>query len=209
MNQYIEFPFLQSLEDSWEDVLEELNNLLYNEAENQKSYFQPWHEVQIYEGQWDVYGLYAFGEKLEGNCKRCPKTTSLIESIPGMVTAGFSALAPETHIRPHVGYTKEVLRCHLGLITPKPLPDYDRRATGVLTAKTCGLRVDDEFYYWEPGKAFVFDDTQLHEAWNWGDRTRFILLIDFKKQSSWRSQENERPRSALGDILALGMKAKG
>lgn len=209
MDQYIEFPFLRSLEDSWEDVLEELNNLLYNETENQKSYFHPWHEVQIYEGQWDVYGLYSFGEKLEGNCKRCPKTTSLVESIPGMVTAGFSALAPETHIRPHTGYSNEVLRCHLGLITPKPLPDYDRRATGVLTARTCGLRVDDEFYYWEPGKTFVFDDTKLHEAWNWGDRTRFILLIDFKKQSSGQLPENERPRSALGDILALGMKAKG
>ena len=181
MAQYIEFPFLRSLEDSWEDVLEELNNLLYNEAENQKNYFQPWHEVEIYEGQWDVYGLYAFGEKLEGNCKRCPKTTSLVESIPGMVTAGFSALSPETHIRPHVGYSNEVLRCHLGLITPKPLPDYDRRATGVLTAKTCGMRVGDDFYYWEPGKAFVFDDTIEHEAFNYGNRTRFILLVDFKK----------------------------
>ena len=208
MDQYIEFPFLKSLEDSWEDVLEELNNLLYNESENQKAYFQPWHEVEIYEGQWDVYGLYAFGEKIESNCKRCPKTTTLVESIPGMVTAGFSALAPETHIRPHVGYSDKVLRCHLGLITPKPLPDYDRRATGVLTAKTCGMRVGDEFYYWEQGRGFVFDDTELHEAWNWGDRTRFILLIDFKKQAISTQKTENSKKSSLGNILALGMQAK-
>lgn len=204
MDQYAEFPFLKSLEDSWEDVLEELNNLLYNEVENEKSYFQSWHEVEIYEGRWDVYGLYAFGEKLKSNCERCPKTTSLIESIPGLTTAGFSALAPETHIRPHVGYSDDVLRCHLGLITPKPLPDYDRRATGILTAKTCGLRVDDDFYYWEEGKAFVFDDTIRHEAWNWGDRTRFILLIDFKKQAPAKEVNLMDSKTILANLLSRG-----
>lgn len=204
MNQYVKFPFLKSLEDSWEDVLEELNNLLFNEAENNKSYFQSWHEVEIYEGRWDVYGLYAFGEKLEGNCKRCPKTTSLVESIPGMVTAGFSALAPDTHIRPHVGYSDSVLRCHLGLITPKPCPDYDRRATGALTADTCGIRVGDEFYHWAPGKAFVFDDTLEHEAWNWGDRTRFILLIDFKKQVAPPTTRVLDSKSMLANLLSRG-----
>ena len=204
MDQYVEFPFLKSLEDSWEDVLEELNNLLYNEVENEKTYFQPWHEVEIYEGKWDVYGLYAFGEKLNGNCQHCPKTTSLVESIPGLMTAGFSAMAPETHIRPHVGYSDDVLRCHLGLITPKPLPDYDRRATGILTAKTCGLRVDDEFYYWEEGKAFVFDDTIQHEAWNWGDRTRFILLIDFKKQTPAKKVDRMDSKSILANLLSRG-----
>jgi beta-hydroxylase len=181
MNQYEAFPFLLDLEAQWEDVLEELNNLLYNEAENSVSYFNPWHESEIYDGQWDVYGLYAFGEKLKDNCKRCPKTTKLVQSIPGLTTAGFSALTPETHIKPHVGYTNEVLRCHLGLIVPDPLPDYDRRSSCVLTANTCGMMVDDEFYYWRPGKTFVFDDTLEHSAWNWGNRTRYILLIDFKR----------------------------
>lgn len=204
MDQYAEFPFLKSLEDSWEDVLEELNNLLYNESENNKSYFQAWHEVEIYEGRWDVYGLYAFGEKLENNCKRCPKTTSLVESIPGMVTAGFSALAPETHIRPHVGYSDSVLRCHLGLITPKPCPEYDRRATGTLTSDTCGIRVGDEFHHWAPGKAFVFDDTLEHEAWNWGDRTRFILLIDFKKRIAPPTARVMDSKSMLANLLRRG-----
>lgn len=204
MDKYAKFSFLRSLEDSWEDVLEELNNLLYNESENNKSYFQSWHEVEIYEGRWDVYGLYAFGEKLESNCNRCPKTTSLVESIPGMVTAGFSALAPDTHIRPHVGYSDSVLRCHLGLITPKPCPDYDRRATGALTADTCGIRVGDEFYHWAPGKAFVFDDTLEHEAWNWGDRTRFILLIDFKKQIAPPTARVMDSRSMLANLLSRG-----
>jgi len=209
MNQYVQFPFLRSLEDGWEDVLEELNNLLYNEAENNRSYFQPWHEVNLYEGQWDIYGLYSSGKKLTSNCSRCPKTTTLIESIPGVINAGFSSLAPETHVRPHASHDKRILRCNLGLITPNPLPDYDRRATGILTAKTCGLRVEDDFHYWEPGKAFVFDETKENESWNWGERTRFILAIDFKKLSSDWSTDQLNRRSGLGDILALGMSAKG
>ena len=103
-----------------------------------------------------------------------------MEQIPGLTTAGFSALAPDTYIKPHVGYTGEVLRCHLGLITPK------RSSNGLsrehpMPLINCGMRVGDIMYTWSPGKAFVFDDTEEHEAFNYGDRTRFILLIDFKK----------------------------
>jgi beta-hydroxylase len=182
------FPFLTTLEDNWQVILEELDNILYNEVESNKSYFAPWHETDIYNGSWDVYGLYSFGDKLDSNCKFCPRTTEIVEQIPGLVTAGFSALGLNTHIKPHVGYTNEVLRCHLGLMGPqlhKPekiknpwlrvgIPPED-----MLPA--CGLRVDDKILQWEPGKAFVFDDTYEHEAWNYGERTRFILLIDFKK----------------------------
>ena len=139
MNQYELFPFLTKLEENWKDVLEELDSLLYTEAEASVSLFEAWHEKDIYEGDWDVYGLYQFGRRIPINCDRCPKTTALVESIPGMVTAGFSALAPGTHIKPHVGYTNEVLRCHLGLVVPKPLPSYDRRSTGPLVSDTCGL----------------------------------------------------------------------
>jgi len=173
-----QFPFLADLEQNWEVILAELNGLLQEETEPT---FIPWHETYLYEGAWDVYGLFAFGKKVEENCKKCPNTAKLVESIPGLVTAGFSALAPNTHIRPHVGYTLDVLHSHLGLIIPQPLPNYDRRSAPELIAGVCSLRVADTIYTWEPGKAFVFDDTIEHEAFNWGDCTRYILLIDFKK----------------------------
>lgn len=159
------FPFLATLEAEWTVVLEELQSLLSGAAGNG---FQAWHETGLYQGQWEVFGLYAFGNKLELNCGRAPRTTALVETIPGLVTAGFSALAPGTVIKPHVGYTGEVLRCHLGLIAPSTMAD-------------CGLRVGTILYHWLPGRAFVFDDTVEHEAWNHGDRTRYILLVDFKK----------------------------
>ena len=175
MDQYERYPFLQKLEDEWQSVLEELDNILYNEATNDKSYFGPWFETDIYTGSWDVFGLYFDSRKLVKNCNFCPKTTALVESIPGMTTAGFSALAPGTEILPHVGYTDKVLRCHLGLITPEPI----QKEESLLA--TCALKVEDEVFVWLPGRAFVFDDTKEHSAWNYGDRTRFILLIDFEK----------------------------
>lgn len=192
LSLFSDFPFIKNLEDNWEVIREELDNLLYNEVESNKSYFTPWHETDIYEGGWDVYGLYAFGDKLESNCKLCPKTAEIVEGIPGVVTAGFSALAPDTHIKPHVGYTKDVVRCHLGLITPAKPPSYEKTGNYWLRkdiqietlVPVCGLRLDGfGILEWTPGRAFLFDDTVEHEAWNFGNRTRFILLLDILRSA--------------------------
>jgi beta-hydroxylase len=184
------FPFLKTLEDDWQIILEELNVVLYNEVESNKSYFIPWHETDIYRGNWDVYSFYSFKNKIDSNCKFCPKTTELIEKIPGLISAGFSSLGMNTHIKPHVGDDDKILRCHLGLIGPNlHRPEKIKNPwlrVGIPPENMlppCGLRVDDHILQWEPGKAFVFDDTYEHEAWNYGERTRFILSVDFKKEA--------------------------
>ena len=176
----MEFPFLQVLEDGWTAIYEELDNLLYNEVVSDVSLFKPWHEEEIYDGDWDVFGFYFQGEKLEKNCKLCPKTVELLNNVPGLTTAGFSALAPATYIKPHIGYTDTVWRAHLGLIVPPPI---EAEVNGEATLlSTCGLKVGQEYYTWHAGRAFVFDDTLEHSAWNFGDRTRFVLLFDFLKE---------------------------
>ena len=152
------YPFLKSLSEGWRDISEELNAL-------DPAQFMGWPETDIYTGNWTVFPFYKFGEKVPLTCAICPRTTALIETVPGMVTAGFSRLAPDTHITPHVGYTDAVLRFHLGLTD----------------AKDCGLRVAEETRLWQLGSAFVFDDTLEHEAWNRGSAERVILLLDFKR----------------------------
>ena len=153
-----QYPFTSLLEAHWRRIRQELDNL--NTAT-----FTPWPERFLYGSGWDVFGFYAFGKKLDMNCRLCPETTGLIEQIPGLVTAGFSSLAPGTHISPHVGYTNAVLRCHLGLIVPEG----------------CKMRVGSETREWQEGKCLVFDDTTEHEVWHNGDRLRVILLLDFKR----------------------------
>jgi beta-hydroxylase len=156
-----DFPFLRELEDHWREVLAEYQALAAEGG------LEAWPETQYYDGAWETFGLYGFGNKRALNCARCPQTTRLVERIPGMVMAGFSRLAPGTHIKPHRGYggwAQYVLRCHLGLAVN------DR----------CALRVGPEQRSWEAGKTLVFCDATEHEAWNFGDQTRVVLLIDFR-----------------------------
>ena len=175
------YTFVDSLESKWKLILSELESLLLKEVGSRNNYFDLWHERGIYEGQWKVFGFYAFGDKLSHNCELCPITTEIIESIPGMTTAGFSAMKPNTHILPHKGYTSDVLRCHLGLIVPYMASATNSDSNVNENKPSCALRVGSSTYSWQQGKAFIFDDTEVHEAWNFSDQSRYILLVDFLK----------------------------
>lgn len=152
-----DFPFVPALEANWPSIRAELEQL-------QSKHFIPWSERYLYQDGWTTFGLYAFGIRIEKNCQLCPRTATLIESIPNLITAGFSALGPHTHIAPHAGYPDGVLRCHLGLSVPA----------------ACGIRVGDAVRHWQEGHCLIFDDTFEHEAWNRSDETRIVLLLDFK-----------------------------
>ena len=152
------FPFVNELNANWKDVRQDFQRLL-------PEHFTPWPERQIYNGRWEVSPLFLYGKKQEEICSLCPMTTRLVESIPGMVTAGFSKLESKTHITAHRGYSNELLRCHLGLIVPR----------------SCCLRVGDEERAWSEGDCLIFDDTAVHEAWNNSDSPRIVMLVDFKR----------------------------
>lgn len=169
----IDFPFIRDLEACWLDIRREFESL-------RPERLVQWPERNIYQGSWEVLAFYALGERFEVNCNLCPRTARAVESVPGMISAAFSVLAPGAQIRPHVGYTASVLRCHLGLIVPEE----------------CALRVGDETRAWEEGKCIIFDDTVLHSAWNKSERQRVVLLIDF--------QRGERPfdRASSAEAMA-------
>jgi beta-hydroxylase len=162
------YPFLRPLEENWQVILAEYLAVAANPE------MHAWPEGQLYDGRWDTFGLYAFGMKQADNCRRCPETTRLVEQVPGMVMAGFSRLAPGTHIKPHVGYggwAQYVMRCHLGLAVPQG----------------CEMRVGPETRTWQEGKWTVFCDATEHEVWNRGDTERVVLLMDFRNpEFRWR-----------------------
>ena len=155
-----QFPFTRTLESNWQVIRTELVQL-------KDGQFLDWPEKHLYEKGWSVFGLYAWGVKLDKNCALCPETARLVEQIPNLATAGFSHMKPNTHILPHTGVPEGVLRCHLGLMVPE----------------NCALRVGNETRSWEEGKCMVFDDTVEHEAWNKSDKSRVVLLLDFKAPS--------------------------
>ena len=163
-----DFAWTQLLRDNWETIREEcISVAMQPEAAPSLATISPDHRAIAKVNMWRSFFLWGYGFPAEENLERCPRTTKIIEQIPGLNTAFFSILAPGTHIPDHRGVTKALITCHLGLIVPK---DGDVR-----------MRVDDRIVRWAEGETLVFDDTYQHEVWNDTENTRVVLLIQFAR----------------------------
>ncbi len=160
------FSWTSTLENNWQTIRKELDLVL--ESTEKLPNFHDISQDQYRlsnDGLWKTFFLYGYGIKMEQNCQRCPKTTQLIESIPGMKTAFFSIMLPGKHIPEHRGPYKGLLRYHLALKVPQ-----DR--------EKCLIRVGNESRHWSEGKSLLFDDSFVHEAWNLTDEIRVVLFMD-------------------------------
>jgi beta-hydroxylase len=164
-----DFPWTKELEADWTAIRTELDEVLAKaERIPEFSDLSP-PQAAIVEGTaWKSFFLFVTGEKVKPNCERCPRTTALLERIPGMQSAFFSILAGRTRIKPHTGPYGGVLRYHLGLRVPSP-------------ASGCGIRVGGDVAHWSEGKSMIFDDSHEHEAWNDTDEARVVLFVDFER----------------------------
>lgn len=110
------FSWVSAVEANWTAVRKELEAVMARREDIPN--FQDISEDQkiLTEGeQWKTFWFYAYGEKAEENCARCPETVRVLGRIPGMKSAMFSILAPRKHIPEHRGMYKGVLRYHLGI----------------------------------------------------------------------------------------------
>lgn len=169
------FPWLANLEAATDVIREELQVVLREDMRETRPYVahpqgapvNQWAELN-HSSKWSVFFLWEDGKRNDSHCARCPKTAAILDRIPMMDLAGFgptvmfSILSPHTHIPPHSSVTNARLVVHLPLLAPK----------------NCRFRVGNETREWEYGKAWVFDDTIDHEAWNDSDELRVILMID-------------------------------
>ncbi len=177
-----QFDWVKDLEGNWEIIRAEVDRIL--EHKDNIPSFQDISKDQksiTTDDKWKTYFLYGFGYKAVKNCERCPETTKIIESIPGMKTAFFSILAPGKHIPAHRGVYNGVIRCHLGIKVPEP-------------KEKCRIRVHEVFAHWEEGKVMMFDDTYNHEVWNDTDGERVVLFMDIDRPLRF-------PATALNSLL--------
>jgi aspartate beta-hydroxylase len=137
--------------------------------------------------RWSAFHLYKMGERIAANAARCPRTMKVLERVPQPDLPGrtpsamFSLLKPRTHIPPHNGVTNARLVVHLPLIVPEG----------------CRFRVGNETRSWMPGKAWVFDDTIEHEAWNDSDKLRVVLIFDI-----WHPHLSAAEREMITALMA-------
>lgn len=153
-----DYPFLETIKNGFNDIKRE-----FLESSNIS---WPWVDKHLYEHGWDVIGLKYEGKVLPENTARFPITTSIFESVDAKVfTCGFSIMRPGCVIKPHRGKNHEVLRSHLC----------------ISTNPGSRLVVNDEERNWTEGDFLVFDDTELHSAYNRGTTDRVVVLFDFYK----------------------------
>jgi aspartyl/asparaginyl beta-hydroxylase (cupin superfamily) len=164
------FDFVKTLKSEWAAMREEF----LRRFDERDAHL--WPQPFVYTNEWKLlplidrgrmaqHGVAGIDKELERNQRNFPRTVEVLNRLPGLVTAGFSRLAPGTRIHPHKGIDHTVLRCHLGLVAP---PGYTLHVHGVQRE-------------WEDGCVFLFDDTYAHEVWSNGDQPRVVLIMDFNR----------------------------
>ncbi len=161
-----EFAFTRALEASFPQLRDEVRAL-------REEQFEPAPDSlttvsgRYDESGWLWLGLFGFGPRLEAQRALLPHTACACDAIPGLVNAGLSLFRPGTHLYPHCGELRGVLRCHLGLIVPPG---------------DVALRIGAEQRSWSEGRCLVFDDSLEHEAWNHAASARVVLIATFASE---------------------------
>ena len=169
------FPWLGAIEAATDAIRAELTGVLSSDQAGLEPYvaypdgvpLDQWRELNR-SRRWSAYFLWNQGAAQPSHLASCPRTAEAVKAAPQCDVAQhgpnvfFSILEPRTRIPPHTGVTNARLTVHLPLIVPPG----------------CGFRVGGETREWIPGRAWVFDDTLEHEAWNDSDAPRAILIFD-------------------------------
>jgi len=170
-----QFPWLAQLEAATADIRGEFERVFAEDTASLEPYIaypqgvplDQWAELN-HSRRWSVFYLWRDGKPLEDHLRRCPRTAQLLASLPLLdiqgyaPTAFFSILDAKSHIPAHTGVTNTRVIVHVPLIIPPG----------------CRFRVGSTTREWQPGAAWVFDDTIEHEAWNDSDVPRAILILD-------------------------------
>jgi len=198
-----DFPWLDSIEAAADDIRAELVNLLADGPAVLDPYVampkgvpvDQWRELN-YSRRWGVYYLWREGTAIAEHIARFPRTVAALNAwprceVPGCgPTAVFSILDANTRIPPHTGVTNTRLIVHLPLIVPPG----------------CGFRVGARQREWQPGKAFVFDDTIEHEAWNNSNVPRAVLILDIWSPYLTQAEREmvSSATAAVGEYYGVG-----
>ena len=187
-----DFPWLDAVEAAADDIRNELLAVLQEEGafvpyvQGRRDRPAQKYDAMLNNPSWSAFFLWQDGAVVEGNAARCPRTLAALADAPlcriprRTPSILFSLLRPGARIPPHHGMINTRLICHLPLIVPPG----------------CGFRVGNETRSWEEGRAWVFDDSIEHEAWNGSAQTRVILLFDV-----WRPELSPGERESVAAMF--------
>lgn len=187
-----DFPWLDRVEAATAAIRAELQEILTEDSaftpyvQGEANRPQAGQSGMLNNPDWSAFYLWKNGEAVAENAARCPKTMEALADVPITKVAKrspsilFSLLRPGARIPAHTGFVNTRLICHLPLIVPP----------------RCGFRVGNDTREWVEGRAWLFDDTIEHEAWNLSDQTRVILLFEI-----WRPELTENERKSVTSMF--------
>jgi aspartyl/asparaginyl beta-hydroxylase (cupin superfamily) len=115
---------------------------------------------------WKIFGLMLYGNEIKENVKLCKKTMKILNRCGDIVNAGFSCLEPSVITELHHDFNHDILRCHIPIIIPEG---------------ATAIKINNEIIKWNMDKYFIFDDTYDHQAWNFTNKIRVVLILDIKR----------------------------
>jgi len=195
------FPWFEAIEAQTDAIRAELEAVLAEDAAAIRPYVamapgtpaNKWSPLD-HSLDWGAMHLWKDGRRDEAVCARVPLTAAAVEALPlsdlpgRTPTVFFSLLRPGAHLPAHTGVSNVRTIIHLPLIVPPG----------------CTFRVGGETRAWEIGKAWAFDDTIEHEAWNRSDQMRAILIFDV-----WNPHISPVERDLLRRFYAVAADAHG
>lgn len=177
-----ECPWLERAEAAWHVVRDEVESYRRDRGTGVRASFVP-DDVDI--RGWDAINFVSYLHWYRRNCRAFPRTLTLLRSIPDLITAYVSILAPGAGLPVHNGDTNTTYRCHLGLVVPPGSVD------------VLGLEVGGERTGWREGAAFAFNEAPRHFVWNHTEHERVVLVFDVL-----RPQYRAQKLRICGDVLA-------
>ena len=143
---------------------------------------------------WSSLSIYEAGSLKIPEAKKLvmllEENFMLADCSPMSPEVMISILKPGTHITPHYGISNIKETMHIPIL----LPNGD-----------LGIKVGNEKRSWNQHEPLIFDDSFIHEAWNYTDEIRIVLIVDiwhhdlsveerrflsrvFPKLSNWRDK---------------------
>jgi beta-hydroxylase len=166
------FPQLAPLRENWQTIRDEGIALLSDGHIRASTGHNDIGFHSFFKVGYKRFYVKWYGEPPPSARRFAPKTTALVEAIPGMSAALFAVLPPGAKLGAHRDPYAGSLRYHLGLVTPN--------------SDNCYIEVDGERHGWRDGEGVVFDETYVHTAVNNSDVTRIILFCDIERPLSPR-----------------------
>lgn len=173
------YPSLRVFDRNLSVIQEELEPLLgerqaiprYHEVVKHEAYISG---TFVPEKSWRVFMLrWLPGGGLEANMAKCPRTSAMLDQVPGVIQAFFSILDGGKPIPAHDGPYLGYLRYHIALKVPAENPPT--------------IRIKDQLHTWQVGQSILFDDSWNHEVMNEARDIRVVLIVDVMRPMRWRA----------------------